>query len=123
MIRIFQSKILTGILIVIVAWLGIGVWNVHHQKEETDQQVLNIRTKIENLEKENSTIKKILGYLKNPEYLAREARLRLNYKQPDESVAYIYPEEKKASPTPVVKKPESQSVLEKIKDWWYHLIR
>lgn len=123
MIRVFQSKILSVVLVGVVAWLGIGVVHVYQQRKQTDQQVANVRAKMEILQKENDALKKILGYLKNPEYLAREARLKLNLIKPDEQVAYVYPEEKKPIPTPVVKNNEDQSLLEKIKDWWYHLIR
>ncbi len=52
-----------------------------------------MEAKINDLESDNSYLEKVVGYLKNPSFLQKEARLKLNYKASEEKVAFIYPDE------------------------------
>jgi len=119
MFRILKSKITSIILLVGIGWLSFSAWNIHGQKEKAGEQVSNIRGKIEALEKNNAYVEKLLEYMKNPEYIARQVRAKLNYKAADEEVAYVYLEEaKKATETP---REEGQRLVAKVKDWLYNL--
>ena len=115
MIRIFQSKFVTIGLVLLVGWLLISAYQVKQEKTTSAEQVGNVRAKMNSLERENAYVQQFISYLQNPEFLAKEARLKLNYKAADEQVAYVYLEEKKAfaeSPTE-----EQDNFLGKIKDW------
>lgn len=52
-----------------------------------------MEAKISDLESDNSYIERVIGYLKNPSFLQKEARLKLNYKAFEEKVAFIYQDE------------------------------
>jgi len=116
MIRIFQSKFVTIGLILLVGWLFVSAYQVKQDKKISAEQVDNVRAKMNSLEKENGYIQQFISYLKNPEFLAKEARLKLNYKSADEQVAYVYPEEKKLS----AENPTEEQInfLVKMKNWF-----
>ena len=120
MFGFLQSKIVSILLLIGVGWLSLSAFNIHDQKERAKEQLSNIEAKIETLKQENLDAEKLLGYLKNPEYLARQVRAKLNFKSADEEVAYVYLEDEKtasASSSPEVK----PSFLDRAKDWLHDL--
>ena len=50
----------------------------------------SISAKINEAEKNFLELEKLGDYLKSDAYMERQARLKLNYKKPDEKVVYIY---------------------------------
>jgi len=58
--------------------------------EIATKEIENLDRKIAEIERSRSELEKLGDYLKNPAYLERQARLKLNYKKPDENVVFIY---------------------------------
>lgn len=54
------------------------------------KEIKNIGQKISEIEKARQKAKKLGEYFHSPAYLERQARIKLNYKKPDEKVVYIY---------------------------------
>ena len=54
----------------------------------------NLEGKITETEKTNSDLSRLLDYFKSRSYLEREAKIKLNVRQPDENVVFIYEDEK-----------------------------
>ncbi len=121
MIRILQSKIFSAGLVLLIAWLSLSAYQIRLEKDETDTQVANVEAKIKILEQNNESIRQYLEYLKSPEFLARQARLKLNYKAADEQVAYVYRDEKEVEPHR--EEIQEPNILVKIKNWLYNLVR
>lgn len=87
------------------------------QKNEVDRESKAYEERAAEAEKNNENINKFLKYFENPAFLEREARLKYNYKKPDEEVAFVYED--------VSGQPASQSSEEMLKympnwkKWWY----
>ena len=58
--------------------------------ETVSQEVNNLDQKIAETEQDLSELQKLSDYFKSVAYLEREARLKLNYKKPGESVVFVY---------------------------------
>ncbi len=120
MSRILNSKILSVLLSVVLIWLGLSLLDLRVKDKLMYEQAMGLEGKIETTKKENSNLERYIGYLQNPSFLAKEARLKLNYKAPDEQVVFVY---RDSSP-----KKASQSFEERLagmknyQKWWYWLV-
>jgi len=121
--RFLQSKIVVGLMAALVLWMGFAVFNIRAERKRTEEQVANVQAKLEQLKNDNNHLSRVVTYLRNPQYLARLAREKLNYKTTDEEVVYVYPEEKKATASVGELKVDALGTLEKVKKWWYSLVR
>lgn len=88
-----KSKYLSVIIIAGIGWLGFSFIKIKIQENLVNKEVESLEAKISNLEDDNSYMEKIISYLKNPLFLQKEARLKLNYKAYEEKVAFVYPDE------------------------------
>ncbi len=66
--------------------------------ETISQEVNNLDQKIAEAQNDLSELQKLGGYFKSAVYLEREARLKLNYKKPGESVVFVYKNQHAQSP-------------------------
>lgn len=87
-----KSKWFLIIIIAGIGWLGFAFIKIKLQDNIVNKEVKGLEAKVENMESDNSYLENIIGYLKNPSFLEKEARLKLNYKAPEENVAFIYPD-------------------------------
>jgi len=87
---ILRSKYSAPIVIVLIFWLGLVIVKTHNQRVDVDSRVSDLESKASDIERANRYIEKLLTYIKTPEFLDREARIRLNYMSSDEKVAYVY---------------------------------
>jgi len=83
-------------------------------------QLDTIDQRIEDAQRENMRLADILERMKRPQWLVLLARQRLNYKQPDETVVFVYKNEK------VDTLSQSQRALEpqepSWRQWWEWLM-
>ncbi len=103
--NVLNYKITTVLLAILIVWVGIRAWTVHTQQSGADLQVVDMERKIDALQKENEKLQRLADYYKSSTYLEKQARLKLNYKAPDEQVVFVY--QKQASvqteiPVPVL---------------------
>ena len=87
---ILRSKYFAPIVVVLIFWLGLVIIKTHNQRADVDSRVSDLEGKASDIERANRYIEKLLTYIKTPEFLDREARIRLNYMSSDEKVAYVY---------------------------------
>ena len=98
--QIFKSKLLLLIIIPVLGWLSLSFIKIKIHENIVNKEVQSLETKISNLEKNNSSLEKLVGYMTKPSFLDKEARLKLNYKAPGENVVFVYPDETiKSSPS------------------------
>ncbi|MBX4211518.1 MAG: septum formation initiator family protein [Candidatus Yanofskybacteria bacterium] len=119
MIRFFQSKIVMVLLGVMVVWLGISALGLRGQKNSMALEFQAMQDKISKLQEDNKVLRELKAYFASDRYLGKEAREKLNYKDPDEKVVFVYP--KTASESKKETSEKSQTFLEKFKNWWYSL--
>lgn len=91
----------------------------HNQGVGVDARVSDLENRASEIEKSNKYIERLLAYVKMPEFLEREARIKLNYMMSDEKVAFVYKEkntkiETVETPALETKKP---NVFQKIWNW------
>jgi len=117
----FRSRIFSLVLLAAIGWLSLSLFSVRSQKQQISKEVTDTQAKIAALERENASLKEFLAFAEHPSFLEREARLRLNYKAPDEQVAFVYPDdEKRASPS--FEGTGKPSVFSRVADWFFGIL-
>jgi len=84
-------------MVLLVAWLTLSFIKIKLHKNIVNKEVVELEEKIKGFESNNSFLERFIGYMTNPSYLEKEARLKLNYKAPGEEVVFIYPDENGAN--------------------------
>ncbi len=117
--QFINSKIFSALLLIVLVWLGFSSLNLTIKDRAMRDEAMRLEGKIEMVKKENSNFEKYISYMHNPSFLEREARLRLNYKAPDEQVAFIYRDNssKKASRS----FEDELANMKNYQKWWYWL--
>jgi len=115
-----NSKILTVPLAFLSVWIFFLVISVEIEKDEVKKEEANIESKIINVERDNASLERFIKNFDNPEFLEKEARLRLNYKALGEEVVFVHRDlnPKKASSAEETS-PEDMSNYKK---WWNWLL-
>jgi cell division protein FtsB len=115
-----NSKIFTAIIAVFSVWILFSVVSVEMEKSEVKKEEDNIKAKIGDVTQDNKQLEKFIENFDNPEFLKKEARLRLNYKAPDEEVVFVHRDlnSKKVSSAGEF----LEDNLPNYKKWWYYLL-
>jgi len=87
---ILNSKFLTPFLVVLLGWMLFATVSIEVKKNEIKKKEANIKSEIADIERNNSSLERDIKNFENPAFLEKEARLRLNYKAPDENVVFVY---------------------------------
>lgn len=119
---ILQRKILTIGLCGLLVWLGYRGWQIRSQRADANVQLKDLESRVADLENNNNFLASSSAYFASDAYLERQARLKLNYKLPDEQVAFVYKDTsvKVASPSKEFKTQLTQ--MPNWKKWWYYLL-
>lgn len=88
--RILQSKWFTAAAVIIVGFLLASLIKIEPVLMATRKELKNLDTKIAEIEQSAAELERLGEYIRGDAYLERQARLKLNYKKPDEKVVYIY---------------------------------
>jgi len=92
--QFLRSKLATVVLGVLAVWLVMlaVASGIRRHSATSEQDALTAR--IDDATRENARLADELDRMRRPEWLALLARQRLNYKQPDETVVFVYKSEK-----------------------------
>lgn len=115
-----NSKILTVLLSVLSVWILFSVISVELEKDEVKKEEANIEAKIINIERESASLERYIKNFDNPDFLEKEARLRLNYKAPGEEVVFVYRDLN--APNASSSERFYQKDLLDYKKWWHWLL-
>ena len=88
-----SSKWVSVLLFVAVGWMvseAAGVWL---RARTVELEVDRMSDRIAELERDIARREELLDEVQHPDWLAYQARLRLNYKNPDEQVVVVYKKE------------------------------
>lgn len=118
--QFLHRKYVTPILVVILVWLGFQVWKIHDQRNLARNQVTDLESKISDIQSDNQFLASSSAYFSSDAYLERQARLKLNYKMPDEGVAFVYPDT--STKVASASQPIQVGTLPNWKQWWYYLL-
>jgi len=91
---VFRSKLTTVVLGMGTLWLvGVAVLaGIRRYGAASD--LVALESRIDDAQRENARLTDELDRMKRPQWLALLARQQLNYKQPDETVVFVYKSEK-----------------------------
>jgi len=119
--NILRRKTVIIGLVLILAWLGNGLYDLHARRATTIVQLSDIESKVKDTEDEQAFLASASAYFSSDAYLERQARLKLNYKLPDEEVAFVYRDtsEKAVSIEEALK--DRIARLPNWQKWWYWL--
>lgn len=87
---LLKSKVLSPILLLALFFLILTLVKVRNSTLAVDKEITNQKNKIDEVEKSIADLQKSKEYLKTDSYIEKQARLRLNYKKPDENVVFVY---------------------------------
>ena len=116
-------------LVLFVVFAGFISWAIYKQtnkKAEIQSEITKLEEEAQKIDKENFLAQERISYLESPDYQEREAKDKLNLKNPDENVVIVKPEIiKKEVPNdaneeinlPQEKKVEVANYLK----WWNYL--
>lgn len=88
--KIFQSKIATVVLVVVLMIFLINVLKDREPLAQLQKEATNLNQKITEAKENNAQLNQQKDFLHSDAYLERQAREKLNYKKPDEEVVLIY---------------------------------
>jgi cell division protein FtsB len=117
--KILNYKFTSIVLGIMLLWLGISGIKLFNQHQEVGANIKDLQTKADSLEKDNNDLIRSQKYAKTSAYLERQARLKLNYKMPDEKVVFVY--EKTASSQPESLE-EKIGQMENYQKWFYYVL-
>lgn len=80
---------ITIVLLGLVILLAFPLSKNWRQKRSIDQEIKTLEQQAANLEGKNSNLKQVLDYMQSSQFVEEEARTKLNYKKPGESVVVI----------------------------------
>jgi cell division protein FtsL len=91
---LFRSKLTTVVLAALTLWLGVLMVSAGIRRYSAASQLSALDARIEDAQKENARLASEVQRMQQPQWLMLLARQRLNYKQPDETVVFVYKSEK-----------------------------
>lgn len=103
----------------LILFFGLGVYRLWLEVVAVNKETDNLKRKIDETNKTVAELENSKEYLQNPAYLERQARLRLNYKKPDEKVVFVY--RSPYNQNPETANQRSSSLFEKIKSFFVKL--
>ena len=111
-----NSKIFTALLSVLFVWALFSVIFAEVKKGEVKKEEAAIENKLSNVRSNNEALERYLGNLKNPDFLEKEVRFRLNYKASGEEVVFVH---RDANSQKASLSTELSEELPNHKKWWY----
>lgn len=109
-------------MILIIGWLTVSFIKINLQENIVNKEVGDLENKIEGFEKQNSALERFMEYVAHPSFLEKEARLKLNYKAPGESVAFIYTDDDTAVSSLSGNFSRQLARMPNYLKWWYYLL-
>ncbi len=119
---ILQSRWFTFLAVVIIGFFLLLIIKLKPSLETVSQEVNNLNQKIAEAEQGLSELQKLGDYFKSAAYLEREARLKLNYKKPGESVVFVYKNQHAQSPAKPNDTTKLPTILPNWQKWLSYLL-
>ncbi len=76
--------------VIVIGFFALLIVKIQPSLKTVGQEVNNLDRKIAETQNDLSLLQKLGDYFKSAAYLERQARLKLNYKKPGESVIFVY---------------------------------
>jgi len=87
--KTLSSKVFLFIITLALIGLAVNVGRESYRKYQLTQEIDQLKLEIERIEGKNEQLANLMEYLKEDEYIEKEARLKLNLKKPGEKVIIL----------------------------------
>lgn len=84
--RLFHSNIFFLLVLILLALFSIALFREIMRKVEIQKEIKKLEEQVSEYESRNTELSLLIEYLKTDEYLEMEARTKLGYKKPGETV-------------------------------------
>ncbi|HBH45972.1 MAG: hypothetical protein A2445_02840 [Candidatus Jacksonbacteria bacterium RIFOXYC2_FULL_44_29] len=92
MVKIFRSKIFLGLEIVLLVVAIVALIKFSAKNKTIQAEIADWGKQVAMMENENQNLEKRLQEIKQDSYVELEAKKKLNYRRPDETVFVFYEE-------------------------------
>ena len=86
------TKISVLIFIVLAAFISWAIFQQVNKKKEIQKEISQLQDEAEKISRENISAQERISYFSSPDYQQREAKNKLNLKNPEEKVVIVKPE-------------------------------
>lgn len=83
--QFFFTLLLLGLLVL----LSFPLSKNWRQKRSIEREIAGLESQVKEMEGKNSNLKNVLDYMQSDQFVEEQARTKLNYKKPGESVVVI----------------------------------
>ncbi|HRH33230.1 MAG TPA: septum formation initiator family protein [bacterium] len=83
--QFFFTLLLIGLLVL----LSFPLSKNWRQKRSIEREIAGLESQVKDMEGKNSNLKNVLDYMQSDQFVEEQARTKLNYKKPGESVVVI----------------------------------
>ena len=118
-----HSKWFTASAFIVIVFFLISIIKLMPQLATISGELKNLNYKIVVAKKADSELQKMSDYLKSDSYLERQARIRLNYKKPDENVVFVYPNPNRKAQSISGGSTKSRFLLSRLFGWFMGLTK
>lgn len=87
--RLFRSNLFFLLVLILLALFSISLFQEIMRKVEIQKEIKDLEQKVSNLENRNTELSSLIEYFKTDEYIETEARTKLGYKKPGETVVVV----------------------------------
>lgn len=128
--KFFNEKILTGLLLVIIIFLSVPLYNNYQRRQNINRKISDLEEEIKQAENKDTDLQKLIKYLESDQFVEEQARLNLNMKKPGESVAVV---NEQAQPDKIIGGEQinfsnpaaagTVSGLGNVSGWWHYFFK
>jgi cell division protein FtsB len=87
--RLFRSNLFFLLVLILLALFSISLFREIMRKVEIQREIKKLEEKVSELENRNTELSSLIQYFRTDEYLEIEARTKLGYKKPGETVVVV----------------------------------
>lgn len=114
--RIFSSKIFFALVLIFSIYLATNLYKDLQQRKRVKQEIENLKSQINDVDKQNSDLKNLITYFETDEYVESFSREKLGLKKPGEKIIVLPKEENLEQKSN--NSEEEPIIYENIKSWW-----
>lgn len=116
---LLNSKWFSLLLIILAGCFVFVLIELNVRRAEFREALHGAQQRVAQAEAEKTRLEKFIAYFKSPNFLERQARAKLNYKSPEEEVAFVFRDPNKTLADNT--KNSSENAPNYIK-WWYYIL-
>ncbi|MBI4142593.1 septum formation initiator family protein [Candidatus Uhrbacteria bacterium] len=117
---LLRSRLVLLVLIIACAYAAQAIIREAQRRSAVRREIRTMEESIAKLERQRTRLSDLLKRTDEPEFIEREARLRLGLQRPGESVYIVRPTTTDTAPIPGIPPPEKPSNPKK---WWQRFFR